>query len=635
MSKLNKYLYPIAGKIVTLLFIGASSYCSAAQAQTVTYTKVPFPPEISSSDENGVNLVSGQATFSVPDIAIGPQDGGLANTVSSFSADTGIPQAVLANGFYPTYLTMSGNNVVPTGPAMPIASNYIGGIAEVTGLYASTTFSFNGTSERFNGAIGSGCTLSGISYVSLSKRGGSLQSNGGGLLTYTDRNGAKYTIKCGGFVHPDQKNGAVTNVVYPNGQKINIAYQGLQTQSVPRITSVESNLGWQLKFKYSVPFGSTNYLLASGIVGLNRSFELCDSMADTCAPTMQWPTSTYAFSPGNTSFNVTDKAGRTTRYTLNAYYEATGLKPAWSDVDTVSYIYCGRTGLTQPCNGSFQEGGTTVNRIFAGMVHKVTKGGNTRTYKYIPYAGGYNFVRQGTHPYFGTQEVSTRTIPGSPIAYIKQDDGTYAGFSGDDTNQVAYVRPAGAPTQNFTYDTRGNVLTVTTVSTSGNAAANIITRANYDATCANIFKCNQANWVEDGRGNRTEYTYDAVHGGKLTETGPAVGGIRPQKRNTYVQRYAWTKNASGAYVQATDAVWMLNSESFCRMGAASGAGCQLQNDEVVTIYDYGPNAGPNNLLVRGIAVTADGQTLRTCYTYDRFGNRISETAPNANLTSCP
>jgi YD repeat-containing protein len=45
------------------------------------------------------------------------------------------------------------------------------------------------------------------------------------------------------------------------------------------------------------------------------------------------------------------------------------------------------------------------------------------------------------------------------------------------------------------------------------------------------------------------------------------------------------------------------------------------------------------LLPRGQIVTAtDGgvtTTLRTCYTYDALGRRLSETRPNANLTSCP
>jgi YD repeat-containing protein len=39
--------------------------------------------------------------------------------------------------------------------------------------------------------------------------------------------------------------------------------------------------------------------------------------------------------------------------------------------------------------------------------------------------------------------------------------------------------------------------------------------------------------------------------------------------------------------------------------------------------------------LRGMTVTADGQTLRTCYGYDVNGRKISETQPLANLTACP
>jgi hypothetical protein len=59
------------------------------------------------------------------------------------------------------------------------------------------------------------------------------------------------------------------------------------------------------------------------------------------------------------------------------------------------------------------------------------------------------------------------------------------------------------------------------------------------------------------------------------------------------------------------------------------------NDEVVTTYDYGPNGGPNNLLLRGKVVTFAGQSRRTCYGHDLYGNQISETEPRAGLTSCP
>ena len=81
----------------------------------------------------------------------------------------------------------------------------------------------------------------------------------------------------------------------------------------------------------------------------------------------------------------------------------------------------------------------------------------------------------------------------------------------------------------------------------------------------------------------------------------------------------------------------MTEESLCKTGAphSSGTGCALAGDEVRTTYDYGPNSGPNNLLIRGKVVDSGGLALRTCYGYDTDGRKISETTPNANLTSCP
>jgi len=42
----------------------------------------------------------------------------------------------------------------------------------------------------------------------------------------------------------------------------------------------------------------------------------------------------------------------------------------------------------------------------------------------------------------------------------------------------------------------------------------------------------------------------------------------------------------------------------------------------------------SGLLVHGIAVAVDGQTLRTCYGYDNLARRMSETKPRAGLTVC-
>lgn len=150
--------------------------------------------------------------------------------------------------------------------------------------------------------------------------------------------------------------------------------------------------------------------------------------------------------------------------------------------------------------------------------------------------------------------------------------------------------------------------------------------------------CNKPITQVDGRGNQTDYTYDAAHGGALTMTLPAgANGIRPQTRYEYAQRYALVKNSSGVYVNASSPIWVKTRERFCKTTAASGQTCVGgATDEVITDYDYGPTSGAaNNLLLRGVAVTADGVTRRSCYSYDANGRKLSETQPAANLVTCP
>jgi YD repeat-containing protein len=159
----------------------------------------------------------------------------------------------------------------------------------------------------------------------------------------------------------------------------------------------------------------------------------------------------------------------------------------------------------------------------------------------------------------------------------------------------------------------------------------------YPSTCTNRITCNKPTSTTDARGNVTTYSYDSTHGGVLTETLPAgVNGIQPVKRYSYVQRSAWVANGSGGYVASPYPVWLVNDMRTCRTTATVSNACAGGSaDEIVTTYDYGPNSGPNNLLVRGNVVTADGTGRRTCFGYDRDGHKISETKPNANLSACP
>lgn len=159
-------------------------------------------------------------------------------------------------------------------------------------------------------------------------------------------------------------------------------------------------------------------------------------------------------------------------------------------------------------------------------------------------------------------------------------------------------------------------------------------------------RCVRVLWIKDANNNQTDYTY-AMHGGVLSELQPAanltdVGKVpatvsaRPLKLTTYSQRYAWIKNAGGALVQAATPVWVVASETLCQAAPGSNSPvCDAGRQQTVTTYEYGAVGTGQSLLVKGVAVSSGGVTLRTCFGYDSWHRKISETKPNAQLAVCP
>jgi hypothetical protein len=201
--------------------------------------------------------------------------------------------------------------------------------------------------------------------------------------------------------------------------------------------------------------------------------------------------------------------------------------------------------------------------------------------------------------------------------------------------------PPTVSTLEFSYDDRGNRIEAKRNPKAGFSASPIVWKASYAPTCTNQMICNKPLSITDPRGYVTSFAYDPAHGGILTETLPAVtnevgAAIAPVKRHEYAQRYAWVTNGAGGYIRAATPIYVLTADKTCRTSATVGSSCAGgAADEVVTTYDYGPDAGPNTLLLRGMVVTAGGVSLRTCYGYDRQGRKISETSPRADLTVCP
>ncbi len=592
--------------------------------------EIPFPPDYSATDENGVNMVSGRTRFSLAGVGIGSGNLRLAHSIFS---DT--------NGF---------------NPLNPHVDSFSGGVGFQSNFSGSYSACAIGTTEYMAGMGGAYerfCLGSG-QFEPVLRNGSTLVDNGAGRFTYGKRDGSVYMIDTAYTnLASDWGNvGMVTEGRFPDGRVLKVHHKKITyfsqaanaNRTLRRIQSVTLSNGLQLKYVYTVNTTPTDatagvWNRVAQVVAVNNAVEYCDPDADTCAFLQAWPKASYAWSADNRVLTTTDAAGRVTRYTHDEYDRVIGVKPPSSaSLDKISYDYCPHLASDpdQTCT-TFICGlgiGTCVTTPVLDKVRGSIKDGQLWTYGYVGGIGSGNLsAYQSNHPVGRSAEFLSASNSGL-LTTATDSLGKRYTFAQDKPNRLIQTQELSGATLAYTYDGRGNVLTIRNGAT-GDTTAPLLYSAGYPATCTNPVTCNQPLWTSDANGNQTDYSYDPTHGGALTVTGPMVNGVRPQTRSSYVQRYAWFKNASRAFVRAAEPIWVLATQSSCKTGASAGAGCAIAGDEVRSTFEYGPDSGPNNLFLRGIAVTADGQTLRTCYGNDKYGNRISETQAAAQLASCP
>lgn len=490
------------------------------------------------------------------------------------------------------------------------------------------------------------CSVGSVQY-SLRNPASSLVVSPNGSFTYTTKSGATYNFA---------PNSALVQTVEPSGLTSTYNYS-----SLGHLTSITRNDGLQLHYSgYGSFILSSSPLLPSqnlwsGVTAINTAVEYCDPSAETCTLVYAWPSSVYSSSiaaNGVGTFSFQDAKGTVTRITTGVPLSefptsvfVTGFKPGTSaSGDTIAYGYCWDFIYESPLI-------VPVGTKMPWLCQATSDGGtwyyDRKTFTNSPPYGSVTAVGRKTPTGVIASMVSKNIALGSsPLAPLQwESDEQSRSFVYDTSTPYGLLHQVRMPegdTITYDYDARGNVIKATHQPKAGSTQTPLYEYADYDVTCVYPAKCNKPNWTKDANGNQTDYTYDNTHGGVLSKTLPAVpvdgAMVRPQTRYSYVQRYAWYKNAAGAMARAATPIWVLDKESYCIKGAAhvSGTGCALGSaDEVVTQYDYGPDAGPNNLFLMGVAVTADGVTRRTCYSYDRLGNKISETTPNALLASCP
>ncbi|ESQ89874.1 hypothetical protein ABAC460_11265 [Asticcacaulis sp. AC460] len=196
----------------------------------------------------------------------------------------------------------------------------------------------------------------------------------------------------------------------------------------------------------------------------------------------------------------------------------------------------------------------------------------------------------------------------------------------------------------YTYDDRGNLLTVTRKAKPGSGISDSViyqasysaTPSGYDRVCADADRkvCNQPLWEKDALGNQTDYTYYS-HGGKKTVTLPAdVAGYRLRTFYTYT-----AYNTGDGLIQRltrTETCGLLSTELSLTACPTTRSGSDVRHLTQVTVTDYGtsttaPNTY-NTFLPYQMTKTDGGSFLSATvtYAYDAWGRVTSVDGPLAS-----
>lgn len=633
-----------------LCAIGAGAQALASIALLINCAIVPLgvaqvvalpQPQFTHLDANDVDLLSANVYLQETDASIGSKEHPLTHTWFSGPDGTWTGGSV---SFQPLQFASHMDDYSPAFIQWPN-----GGVCPTTGGRIYVPVIVGHSSELF----ATGYAQDYCHTFTATQPTGDTLTGSGSVYTLTRRDGTQITFS--------GSQSEAQQTIYPDGRVLTYGYDANGwPQSVTRSDGPQLKYTWQNE--------SINGFQFTGLISvtaINGAFDYCNPTAATCSPKMAWPTATYSYAAGSGGgivLTVTASSGAVTVYTMDSYGRTTDVRlPSSTTGNNILYTYCG--------SSCAQYSSYPLDAFAYNYVAGVTRNNQLWTYSGAPaqpFTGGVcgfgctNYPIQGTtatygftNPVGGSETVEQSVcvnsedafdaagcmVPGTdPFIQITDEQGNV--FYGPGALISQETKPLKNENQ-YTWDSRGNLTQVEQVSKSG--AQGPTELANYNTTCTNSLTCNEPNWIEDGNGNKTNFTYNP-NNGMVTSVirPPDANGILPETNYTYTQQSAYVLNSSGQYV-ASPPIWVKATESYCISSQAStdtttGQVDCSNGDKVLKTFYYGPNSssGPNNLFLRGEEITADGQSRVTCYGYDRFGNQISETTPNAglSLTSC-
>lgn len=605
---------------------------------------IPGPPEYSLTDQNGVNITSGNISINELGVSIGSGEMVLEHRLISFNNHLTLFGDNFSGG---VYLRQSDSSSIPK-----IRIN-LGNISEsgYLGKDANNQYHLTdgGVVEKINSFIWK------------------YQSSKGVIIEFDSRVSMHFE-EVSGPTPSYRRQAIATKLIYPTGLEYDINFKEALygSSKIHRIQSVSSSAGYQLHYKYnfnesSFPYNSSNtdtyyeWIRPTSVTAFNRAYDYCSELAAKCTFTYDWPKVSYNWvdisSPGNTTITFPDKTVKTFKHerfcstgegreecpnSFNVSRITEIIDTSSKNSPTRKYKY------TNTYHCTFNHTDKDCQVFMKGVVYTSNVKGNLRTYTYFPqqykYAGTYN---SSTSPVLQVvNHWSSRVIGFRDEA--RGISGTYDNRGRIDSIQYNFgggsVMSEGLSryndkVDNFEYDDYGNLILSTRTSSDGEVQS---FSADYENTCGVMNTRGKPSWVQDRKGNRTDFTYHCNSGRVSKVTKPSVNSVKAENRYFYKQLYPYIKNSSGNLVRTNTPIWVLERESFCKSSNPSGNGCTSSADEVITQYEYASAGQEDSLLVKGISITDVGrnETRRTCFEYDIYGNKIAEVKPKANIASC-
>jgi hypothetical protein len=593
----------------------------SAQAQA-TYAS-PVPPDSFVTSDGGVDMRAGQYLYNKTDLSIGDTQSGM-----------GIELVRLQDNNLKGHIDRFGHfshnwNIMVT--QKNVGSSPITRQISVINAALASNFAMTSTADGATQTSDQG-------YANITRH----DSGSSYYFTYVATDGTIVTFRnmldaCG----PTLTSCAyASQVVYPNGLTYDLTYDTASSSAGDnvRLRRVVNNAGFGLVFEYNSTTTGPNFITKACAINLAVQTMPATNICPTGVPA-----TSYTYS-GNFMTSATSADGQVWTFansfsTSTSPYTLSFFNPGETTAYLVNTI-TQNTPYKYVTSQAFADG-----RNFSYGYQLVPQGETDFTpvgTGYTDNGGNYSFTF-GKYSKPSSVSDQTRYITPGPEKIIDPLNRTFlakytVNWPNNSCCRVTTLQTRTTPegiVKNFTYDGRNNVVQVVTKAKTGGGLADIVESRTYTCTAA---VCQaKPTTITDANGRATIYNYDSTYGTLNSETGPVdSSGIAPVKRYVYQLRKAWVSNGSGGYTQNPSGIFLLKEERICKTSATIGGGCQAgASDEVVTTYDYGPDSGPNNLLLRGTTFDATGAAPRTCNLYDNRGNKIAVTMPRGTGGTCP